>query len=151
VKTSCPSMNTLFVLPEFISVWCFHVAVLIHLSVWISPNHRILSTTEKEEILSENQSLQRQITLALFKDYTDQLIDIEFLFSMISFFCKILLPTSIERHTVLKSPHIYKKHRAQYEVRTHARMLQVCITIESFSCRLTNLRWLRKLVNISSN
>ncbi|KAL9953203.1 hypothetical protein ACROYT_G040581 [Oculina patagonica] len=37
----------------------------------------------------------------------------------------ILLPTSIERHTVLKSPHIYKKHRAQYEVRTHARMLQV--------------------------
>ncbi|KAJ7358879.1 28S ribosomal protein S10, mitochondrial [Desmophyllum pertusum] len=38
---------------------------------------------------------------------------------------RILLPTSIERHTVLKSPHIYKKHRAQYEVRTHARMLQV--------------------------
>lgn len=38
---------------------------------------------------------------------------------------RIILPTSIQRHTVLKSPHIYKKHRAQYEVRTHARMLQV--------------------------
>ena len=38
---------------------------------------------------------------------------------------RIVLPTSIQRHTVLKSPHIYKKHRAQYEVRTHARMLQV--------------------------
>ncbi|KAK2560987.1 putative 28S ribosomal protein S10 [Acropora cervicornis] len=38
---------------------------------------------------------------------------------------RIILPTSIQRHTVLKSPHIYKKHRAQYEVRTHARLLQV--------------------------
>ncbi|XP_068729819.1 small ribosomal subunit protein uS10m-like isoform X1 [Montipora capricornis] len=38
---------------------------------------------------------------------------------------RIILPTSIQRHTVLKSPHIYKKHRAQYEVRTHAQMLQV--------------------------
>ena len=43
-------------------------------------------------------------------------------------FLRIILPTSIQRHTVLKSPHIYKKHRAQYEVRTHARLLQVwCI------------------------
>ena len=41
--------------------------------------------------------------------------------------CRILLPTSIQRHTVLKSPHIYKKHRAQYEIRTQARMLQVCV------------------------
>ena len=42
--------------------------------------------------------------------------------------CRILLPIAIERHTLLKSPHINKKHRAQYEVRTHGRMLQVCIT-----------------------
>ncbi|XP_058946415.2 small ribosomal subunit protein uS10m [Pocillopora verrucosa] len=38
---------------------------------------------------------------------------------------RILLPIAIERHTLLKSPHINKKHRAQYEVRTHGRMLQV--------------------------
>ena len=31
----------------------------------------------------------------------------------------------IEKRTLLKSPHIYKKHRVQYELRTHARMLQV--------------------------
>ncbi|PFX13183.1 putative 28S ribosomal protein S10, mitochondrial [Stylophora pistillata] len=38
---------------------------------------------------------------------------------------RILLPTAIERYTILKSPHIFKKHRAQYEIRTHGRMLQV--------------------------
>ncbi|KAK3749476.1 hypothetical protein QZH41_013456, partial [Actinostola sp. cb2023] len=38
---------------------------------------------------------------------------------------RILLPTRKERYTLLKSPHIYKKHRAQYEIRTHARLLQL--------------------------
>ncbi|XP_031557845.1 28S ribosomal protein S10, mitochondrial-like [Actinia tenebrosa] len=37
----------------------------------------------------------------------------------------ILLPTRKERYTLLKSPHIYKKHRAQYEIRTHSRLLQL--------------------------
>lgn len=31
----------------------------------------------------------------------------------------------VEKRTLLKSPHVYKKHRHQYELRTHARMLQV--------------------------
>jgi hypothetical protein len=34
------------------------------------------------------------------------------------------LPTRIEKYTVLKSPHVHKKHRAQYETRTHRRMVQ---------------------------
>jgi len=38
---------------------------------------------------------------------------------------KVILPMHIEKRTLLKSPHIYKKHRYQYELRTHARMLQV--------------------------
>jgi len=38
---------------------------------------------------------------------------------------KTILPMHIEKRTLLKSPHIYKKHRAQYELRTHTRMLQV--------------------------
>jgi len=38
---------------------------------------------------------------------------------------KVVIPTHIEKRTLLKSPHINKKHRVQYELRTHARMLQV--------------------------
>jgi len=38
---------------------------------------------------------------------------------------KITLPTHFEKRTLLKSPHIYKKHRAQYELRTHGRMVQI--------------------------
>lgn len=35
-------------------------------------------------------------------------------------------PKKIERFTLLKSVHIYKKHRVQYEMRTHYRYLEVC-------------------------
>jgi len=38
---------------------------------------------------------------------------------------KTILGTHIEKRTLLKSPHIYKKHRVQYEVRTHGRLIQI--------------------------
>jgi small subunit ribosomal protein S10 len=38
---------------------------------------------------------------------------------------RVALPTRIQKFTVLKSPHIYKKHRVQYEIRTHSRLMQV--------------------------
>lgn len=38
---------------------------------------------------------------------------------------RVALPTRIQKYTVIKSPHIFKKHRAQFEMRTHARLLQV--------------------------
>lgn len=38
---------------------------------------------------------------------------------------KVILTMHLEKRTLLKSPHIFKKHRYQYELRTHARMLQV--------------------------
>jgi small subunit ribosomal protein S10 len=37
----------------------------------------------------------------------------------------IPLPTSIARYTVLRSPHVDKKSREQFEIRTHKRMLDV--------------------------
>lgn len=37
----------------------------------------------------------------------------------------IPLPTRIERFTVLRSPHINKKSREQFEVRTHKRVLDI--------------------------
>ena len=37
----------------------------------------------------------------------------------------IPLPTSIERYTVLRSPHIDKKSREQFEIRTHKRLLDI--------------------------
>ena len=37
----------------------------------------------------------------------------------------IPLPTRIERFTVLRSPHVDKKSREQFEVRTHKRLLDI--------------------------
>ena len=35
------------------------------------------------------------------------------------------LPTRISRYTVLKSPHVDKKSREQFEVRTHKRLIDI--------------------------
>ena len=37
----------------------------------------------------------------------------------------IPLPTSINRFTVLRSPHVDKKSREQFEIRTHKRVLDI--------------------------
>ena len=37
----------------------------------------------------------------------------------------IPLPTRIERYTVLRSPHVNKKSREQFEMRTHKRMIEI--------------------------
>ena len=37
----------------------------------------------------------------------------------------IPLPTRIEKFTVLRGPHIDKKSREQFEVRTHKRLLEI--------------------------
>ncbi|MHC4549180.1 MAG: 30S ribosomal protein S10 [Planctomycetota bacterium] len=36
------------------------------------------------------------------------------------------LPTRIERYTVLRSPHVDKKSREQFEIRTHKRLIFIC-------------------------
>ncbi|MBF0282997.1 MAG: 30S ribosomal protein S10 [Magnetococcales bacterium] len=37
----------------------------------------------------------------------------------------IPLPTAIQRHTVLRSPHVDKKSREQFELRTHKRLIDI--------------------------
>ena len=37
----------------------------------------------------------------------------------------IPLPTRINKYTVLRSPHVDKKSREQFEVRTHKRLLDI--------------------------
>ena len=37
----------------------------------------------------------------------------------------IPLPTRIEKYTVVRSPHIDKKSREQFEIRTHKRLLDI--------------------------
>jgi small subunit ribosomal protein S10 len=37
----------------------------------------------------------------------------------------IPLPTDIERYTVLRSPHVDKKSREQFEIRTYKRLLDI--------------------------
>ena len=41
------------------------------------------------------------------------------------FHYRVALPTRIQKLTLLKSVHIFKKHRAQYEIRTHSRLVQI--------------------------
>lgn len=38
----------------------------------------------------------------------------------------IPLPTKIYRYTVLRSPHVDKKSREQFEIRIHKRLLDIC-------------------------
>ena len=49
------------------------------------------------------------------------------------------LPTRIERYTVLKSPHVNKKSREQFELRTHKRLIDIhdanARTAEVLRCR----------------
>ena len=40
-------------------------------------------------------------------------------------FGPIPLPTRIERYTVLRSPHVDKKSREQFEMRTHKRIVDI--------------------------
>ncbi|MCY3505388.1 MAG: 30S ribosomal protein S10 [Dehalococcoidia bacterium] len=35
------------------------------------------------------------------------------------------LPTSIEKFTVIRSPHIFKDSREQFEIRTHKRLIDI--------------------------
>ena len=35
------------------------------------------------------------------------------------------LPTHVERYTVLRSPHVNKKAREQFEIRTHKRLIDI--------------------------
>lgn len=37
----------------------------------------------------------------------------------------IALPTRIEKYTVLRSPHVDKKSREQFEIRTHKRLIDI--------------------------
>ncbi|MFN3966960.1 MAG: 30S ribosomal protein S10 [Endomicrobiia bacterium] len=37
----------------------------------------------------------------------------------------VLLPTKIKRYTVLRSPHVDKKSREQFEMRIHKRLIEI--------------------------
>ena len=43
----------------------------------------------------------------------------------------IPLPTKIEKFTVLRSPHVNKKSREQFEMRTHKRLIDILNTNEN--------------------
>jgi len=49
------------------------------------------------------------------------------------------LPTKIERYTVLRSPHVDKKSREQFEVRTHKRLIYLLETSQKTVEALTKL------------
>lgn len=42
----------------------------------------------------------------------------------------IPLPTKVERYTVLRSPHVNKKSREQFEMKTHKRLIDILDTNE---------------------
>jgi small subunit ribosomal protein S10 len=49
------------------------------------------------------------------------------------------LPTRIERYTVLRSPHVDKKSREQFEMRTHKRLIYILDTTPKTVEALTKL------------
>lgn len=49
------------------------------------------------------------------------------------------LPTKIERYTVLRSPHVDKKSREQFEIRTHKRLIYILETSPKTVEALTKL------------
>ncbi|MBS6286053.1 MAG: 30S ribosomal protein S10, partial [Campylobacter concisus] len=49
------------------------------------------------------------------------------------------MPTKIKRYTVLKSPHINKDSREQFEMRIHARMLDIVAATPETVDSLTKL------------
>lgn len=51
----------------------------------------------------------------------------------------IPLPTRIERYTVLSSPHVDKKARQQFEIRTHKRVIDLLQTTASTIDELNRL------------
>ena len=53
--------------------------------------------------------------------------------------CPIPMPTKIKRYTVLKSPHINKDSREQFEMRIHARMLDIVAATSDTVDSLTKL------------
>ena len=52
---------------------------------------------------------------------------------------QIPMPTKIKRYTVLKSPHINKDSREQFEIRIHARMLDIVAATPDTVDSLTKL------------
>ncbi|XP_032226262.1 28S ribosomal protein S10, mitochondrial [Nematostella vectensis] len=93
------------------------------------------STTEDERLYSLISVKVKGSDEAVLKSYTHFVTRAANLLN-IDISGRIVLPTRKERYTLLKSPHIYKKHRAQYEIRTHGRMLQLknltCNTADVF-------------------
>ena len=51
----------------------------------------------------------------------------------------IPLPTSLNRFTVLRGPHVDKKSREQFEMRTHTRIIDITETTASTIESLSNL------------
>ena len=51
----------------------------------------------------------------------------------------IPLPTQISRYTVLRSPHVDKKSREQFELKTHKRMIDILDTRSQTVDALTKL------------
>ena len=49
------------------------------------------------------------------------------------------LPTSISRYTVLRGPHVNKKSREQFEIRTHKRLLDILEPTRETISALTQL------------
>ena len=70
-----------------------------------------------------------------FKAYDDKLLDqtvVEIVHTVKRTGARIVgpipLPTKIQKYTVLRSPHVDKKSREQFEVRTHKRLLYIMET-----------------------
>ena len=61
-------------------------------------------------------------------------------------FNQVSLPSRIERFTVLKSPHVDKKAREQFERITHKRMLNIKILLKGLNSEWFSLYYFLRLI-----
>lgn len=98
--------------------------ILQNYSSSADPHTEELSTAEVERLLSLLTLKVRGSDEAVLDSYTQFMRRAANVLNL-DVSGKVIIPMHIEKRTLLSSPHIYKKHRRQYELRTHARMLQV--------------------------
>jgi small subunit ribosomal protein S10 len=98
----------------------------------VCANRRLSNGAAPQQTTSELPALQYPRCHLSFRSYDTAMLDAFANFSRsiasaldISVTGVIPIPTHIRRFTVLKSPHVHKKHRDQLEIRTHKRLLKL--------------------------
>ena len=97
-----------------------------------------------------------QVYFITFTGYIGKILDniIKLFTKYNSLYCFVLLPVKIKKLTILKSPHIFKKSREQFETRISKRLMILKINdseLSTFNKLLSGISWSIFNVSIKKN